>query len=170
MDEVKIYDRALSVEELNQHYAQTCGTSVKMDIKPGSCPNPLNPKSKGKLPVAILGSAEFDVHDIDFTSLLLEGVAPIRSAIEDVATPAGGDECGCTEEGPDGYDDLILKFDTEQIVAAVAPMNGGDEKVLRLTGTLRDGTPIEAGDCVVIVGGGRDVDGKTQAELVEKPK
>jgi hypothetical protein len=32
--------------------------SVYVDIKPGSCPNPLNTKSKGVLPVAILGTAQ----------------------------------------------------------------------------------------------------------------
>jgi len=34
---------------------------VPVDIKPTSCPNPLNVKSRGVLPVAILGTADFDV-------------------------------------------------------------------------------------------------------------
>ncbi|MCK5606888.1 hypothetical protein KAR91_33610, partial [Candidatus Pacearchaeota archaeon] len=128
-----------------------------LDIKPGSCPNPINPKSKGKLPVAILGTAEFDVLDIDVSSLLLEGVAPIRSSIEDVSAPVDtGDECDCTEEGPDSYDDLTLKFSTQEIVAAIGPVSPGDEKVFTITGTLLDGTPFEASDCVVVVGGKKD--------------
>jgi len=65
---------------------------VAIDIKPGSCPNPLNLKSKGKLPVAVLGSEDFDVNDIDPASIRLkygdaEGVAAIRSNLEDVASP-----------------------------------------------------------------------------------
>jgi hypothetical protein len=60
---------------------------VAVDIKPGSCPNPLNVKSKGVLPVAILGTEDFDVNQIDIASIRLEGVAPIRSSYEDVATP-----------------------------------------------------------------------------------
>ena len=126
---------------------------IPFDIKPGSCPNPINPKSKGVLPVAILGTAEFDVLDIDVSSLLLEGVPPIRSSIEDVTAPFVGDECDCAEEGPDGYDDLTLKFRTQEIVAAIWPIASGDERVLTISGTLLDGTPFEASDCVVVVGG-----------------
>jgi hypothetical protein len=37
--------------------------------------------------VAILGTEDFDVNQIDIASIRLEGVAPIRSSYEDVATP-----------------------------------------------------------------------------------
>ncbi|MHC4648611.1 MAG: hypothetical protein ACYTBJ_24405, partial [Planctomycetota bacterium] len=37
---------------------------VAVDIKPGSCPNPLNLASRGVLPVAVLGSEDFDVSSI----------------------------------------------------------------------------------------------------------
>ena len=37
------------------------GDGVPIDIKPQSCPNPLNVNSKGVLPVAILGTDTFDV-------------------------------------------------------------------------------------------------------------
>ena len=43
-------------------------TTVALDIMPQSCPNPLNAKSKGVLPVAILGTRgtpDFDVSTID---------------------------------------------------------------------------------------------------------
>jgi len=73
---------------------------VAVDIKPGSCPNPLNPKSGGVLPVAVLGSEDFDVTTIDPCTIALNyegksGPAPIRSAYEDVATPFEGDLCDC---------------------------------------------------------------------------
>lgn len=42
---------------------------VPIDIKPQSCPNPINVKSRGVLPVAILGTAEFDVTTIDPASI-----------------------------------------------------------------------------------------------------
>lgn len=38
---------------------------VDIDIKPGSDPNGVNPKSKGVIPVAILTSADFDATDVD---------------------------------------------------------------------------------------------------------
>jgi hypothetical protein len=51
---------------------------VQCRIRSGSCPNPVNPRSRGVLPVAILGTADFDVLDVDIASLLLEGAAPVR--------------------------------------------------------------------------------------------
>ncbi len=38
---------------------------VALDIHPTSCPNPLNPKSRGLMPVAVLGTADFDVTLLD---------------------------------------------------------------------------------------------------------
>lgn len=137
-------------------------TGPVMDVKPRSCPNPLNvkpfenlppngkPMKGGVLPVAILGSNEFDVQDIDVSSLLLEGVPPLRNALEDVATPADGEDCDCTTVGPDGYMDLTLKFAKSEIVAAIGPVENGDLVEVTLSGALLDGTTFEAHDCVLI--------------------
>lgn len=133
-----------------------------LDIKPRSCPNPLNikifgdqnakPKKGGVLPVAILGDENFDVHDLDPSTLLLEGVPPIRHAFEDVTTPVvNGEECDCTTDGPDGYTDLVLKFKKLEIAEAIGPVSDGDVIVLTMTGNLLDGTPFEASDCVRIL-------------------
>jgi len=130
---------------------------VEVDIKPGSCPNPLNLKSRGILSAAVLGGGDFDVNDIDTASIRLAGVAPVRSSMEDVAAPViDGNECDCVEEGGDGFVDLALKFKNEDIVAALAlgadDLAVGVELILGLTGTLKDGTAFEGGDCIVIVG------------------
>jgi sugar lactone lactonase YvrE len=131
--------------------------AVAVDIKPGSCPNPLNLGRRGRLPAAILGSEDFDVNAIDITSIRLAGVAPIRSSLEDVATlVSDGNECDCTTAGPDGYADLTLKFETEEVIGViaetVADMNSGETLVLPLVGVLMDETAIEGADCVVIRG------------------
>ena len=128
---------------------------VIVDIKPGSCRNPMNVKSKGKLPVAILGSEEFDVSMIDITSIRLASVAPIRSDYEDIATPVSDDAdiCECTPKGPDGHLDLTLKFNIQDIVAELGEVNDGDELELTLTGTLVEalgGTLIEGKDYIII--------------------
>jgi hypothetical protein len=123
---------------------------VAFDIKPQSCPNPLNVKDKGNIPVAILGTSDFDVLNIDPTSVLFEGVAPLRWAIEDVTTPIGGEPCDCTTDGPDGFDDLTIKFKAQELIAALGLVNNGDEMELTITGSLLDGTPIEGSDCVII--------------------
>ncbi|MGD2176616.1 MAG: hypothetical protein PVG71_02225 [Anaerolineae bacterium] len=115
-----------------------------VDIKPGSCPNPLNVGKGGVLPVAILGTEEFDVSQIDPASVRLEGVAPLRWAWEDVATPFepidGKWDCfsHCNEEGPDGYGDLTLKFDAQEVVEALGEVEDGDCLVLHLSGNLME--------------------------------
>jgi len=48
--------------------------TVALDIKPTSCPNPLNTKSNGVLPVAILGTEDFDVYDVDPVTVTLAGM------------------------------------------------------------------------------------------------
>jgi len=130
---------------------------VAVDIKPQSCPNPINTKSKGVIPVAILGTDDIDVNDIDITSLQLVGVSPLRSNIEDVATPVTDrqDVCDCTTDGSDGFDDLTLKFDTQDVVAELGAVNDGDEIPLTLTGNFNDGTAIEGVDCIIIRKKGR---------------
>lgn len=130
-----------------------CEIDVDLDIKPTSCPNPLNTKSKGVLPVAVLGSASLNVNDINVSTVQLQGVSLVRSAIEDVAAPVSNrqDDCDCTTDGPDGFADLSLKFDTQAIVAALGTVNDGDQVKLTLTGNLNDGTPIKGEDCVVII-------------------
>lgn len=126
---------------------------VYVDIKPVDCPNPLNVKSKSVLPVAILGTEDFDVNTIDIASVRLDGVAPVRSSYEDVGAPlADANECECTTEGPDGYLDLTLKFKTQEIVEAIGEVNHGEVLPMVLTGVLSDETPIEGADCIVIRG------------------
>ena len=134
---------------------------VPVDVKPTSCRNPLNVGSKGVLPVAILGTEELDVTDIDPASVTLEGVSPIRWSVEDVATPFDGeivDEFSCTTEGSDGFDDLTLKFDQQAVVAALGDVSDGDVLVLALAGNLTEdagGTPIVGEDVVVILKKGK---------------
>ena len=131
---------------------------VDIDIKPTSCPNPLNIKSKGVLPVAVLGADDFDVKDIDPAVITLEGVSPLRWSLEDVATPFDGDKDSCddcTEDGADGFTDLTLKFDRQEIVAALGDVEDGDCMVLTLEGQLMDGTPIIGRDVVVILKKGK---------------
>jgi hypothetical protein len=138
---------------------------VPLDIKPGSCPNPLNVGSKGVIPVAVLGTNDFGVSDIDLASVRLIGVAPLRSAMEDVATPfepfVGKEDSGdCNDYGPDGFEDLTLKFDTQQIVEALGDVQDGEEVVLTLTGLLKDGTEIKGEDILIILKKGKEKKGK----------
>ena len=115
---------------------------VPVDIHPTSCPNPINCKSKGVVPAAVLGTASFDVTRIDPASIRILGVAPLRWALEDVATPyvpfTGKSSCtDCTTAGPDGFLDLTLKFDTQALLQAIGTFVGKSCRVLTLTGKLK---------------------------------
>jgi hypothetical protein len=144
-----------------------------LDIKPCSCPNPFNVKlfdflddgkenKGGVLPVAILGTDDFDVSDVDVSTVLLEGVAPLLKGIgyEDVSRPVeNGSECECTSEGPDGFADLTLKFSSLEIAEALlagGAAAAGEVRQLTLSGELFDGTEFEASDCVTFVGKGQE--------------
>jgi hypothetical protein len=122
-----------------------------------SCPNPLNVKSKGVLPVAILGTADFDVTQVDVTTVELAGMPaiPDQYGFEDVATPFNGvanDDClDCTELGGDGMLDLVLYFYRQDIVDAIGSVEDGDCLYPTFTGALFDGTPIEGSDPLSII-------------------
>ncbi|MEW5979973.1 MAG: hypothetical protein AB1898_29605 [Acidobacteriota bacterium] len=132
---------------------------VPVDVKPTSCPNPLNTSDQGTLPVALLSTSVFDVTRVDVTTIKLEGVSPIRSALEDVGTPflpfSGKKTISdCTTQGPDGFLDLTLKFDAQAVVATLGTVADGDVVVLKLTGKLLPafgGADIEGEDVMIIL-------------------
>jgi hypothetical protein len=132
-----------------------------VDVKPGSCPNPINPRARGVLPVAILGTADFAVTGIDASSIRLEGVAPERVELEDVAAPfhrlmGKASPMECTVAGPDGVEDLSVKFDQAAVLrsaeARFGSLPAGHVVTLRLTAELVDGGSLRGEDVVVIVG------------------
>jgi hypothetical protein len=139
-----------------------CLIPVDVDIKPGSCPNPLNKKSKGVLPVAVLGTEDFDVTTIDPETIELTRVAPIRWSYEDVATPFEGELCDCHDLNGDGYMDLTLKFDTQELVETLRLSEEAGKTIpLTITGNLIEeegGTPIEGEDCIWVLKLGKSND------------
>lgn len=151
IDELRVYGVAHSAEFANSIYnapeyqSNQSELVATIDIKPGSCTNPLNIKSKGVLSVTILGTENLDVTEIDQASIRLENVAPIRSNIEDVT----GEDCSVP--GSDGYLDMTLKFKTEDIVTALTQVVDGDNLSVELTGNLYDGTIIQGEDSVLIL-------------------
>jgi hypothetical protein len=149
IDEVAIYNRALTPEEIQQHYQNSLSGSgyceevplaVTIDIKPGSDPNCFNNDGNGVIPVAILGSADLDVTKIDASTVQLEGMAVkvvgkssrLLAHIEDV--------------NKDGFDDLVVKI--EDIDGIFSP----GETTATLTGNLSDGPAFEGADSICIVG------------------
>jgi hypothetical protein len=109
---------------------------VTLDIKPGSFQNSINPKSKGKIPVAILTTDSFDATTVDPTTVLFgragTKAAPVHSALEDV-------------DG-DGDTDMILHFKTQE-----TGIQCGDTSA-SLTGETLGGQAIEGFDSIRTVG------------------
>ena len=95
----------------------------------------LNVKSHGVLSITLCGSGDFDVKSVVADSVKLMGIAPVRRAFADVQGIDGG---------PDGFADLMLKFKTKDIVAALGEVEDGEVVDLALTASLMDERPLEA--------------------------
>lgn len=132
------------------------GTDV--DVHPTSCPNPFELDRRGMVPAAILGSETLDVTTIDTSTVELVGpggsASAIRWSIEDVAGPDEfpqpelRDECGT--DGPDGFDDLTLKFSAAEVQDVLGPVEPGDTVVVTITGETFEGATVSGVDIVWI--------------------
>jgi hypothetical protein len=134
VDEVRIWNRALTLEEV----VDSCRLrlEVAIDIKPGSDPNCFNSDGHGVIPVAILGSADFDASTIDPFSVALDGAA--------VRVKGKSGNAGSLEDvNGDGFLDLVVQIIDDSVYAF------GDTSAT-LTGELIDGTPIQGTDTICI--------------------
>jgi len=108
---------------------------VNVDIKPGSFPNSINPRNKGVIPVAILGSARFDVTRVNPLSVRFRPGAATevhnRGHLEDV--------------NRDGLLDLVLHFSTEAAGLTCGMTSAS------LIGSTTDGITLVGSDSVQIV-------------------
>jgi hypothetical protein len=134
-------DNAVSVFLNGEYYVgdmllSPVALDVVIDIRPFSEKNSFNVKSCGKLPVAILGSAELDVRLIDLASLKLATVAPVCHFAFDI-------------QG-DGAMDLVLLFQDKAVAALVPDAVDGEVVGLELTGALADGTLITGTDSITL--------------------
>jgi len=109
---------------------------VEIDIKPGSDPNSINVKSKGLLPVVIFGSPEFDVTQIDTTTVDFD--------ILDVNGSTIATKCIIEDVDGDGIDDMVCFFKIKDIQhKCTAEFVVGQIQV-----QLLDGTPFRGLDDV----------------------
>ena len=131
-----------------------------LDIQPRRCPNGIRRGTNATVWVALLGTDDVAVADVDLSSLELrrvdgigEAIAPTHKRYKDLASPFDGELCDCHKVGKDGTVDLRMKFKTRDLVEALAleDFTKGSTVELVLTGTLADGTPLSASDCILIV-------------------
>lgn len=159
------------------------------DVKPGSCPNPINLNSQGVVSIAVAGSAGVDVTEINLSTVYVhfykqdgnESFVPIlRSSFEDVintSTTPGvfpGD-CGNPISGPDGYMDLVVKVNVADLVEAglyKPTSNNGTLQMNLVYDFIGGGSGESQWDTIKIIdnpSNGKAV-GPTNAKVVEKIK
>jgi hypothetical protein len=132
-------------------YAENLVKKVHFDVLPGSCENPFNTKAQGVLPVAIAGSAGFNVNDIDLATLTVNGVPSSQYSIEKVTAPfSKTNDCDCSVPAPDNYNDLSIKFSRPAITSTLGNVSDGAQVTLTFKAKLKNGTNIEGKDCVRI--------------------
>ena len=117
---------------------------VDIDIKPGSYPNSINVKrTTGVVPVAVLGSSDFDVTAIDVTTL---GFGPAAaSPAHDMTDPSVYLD-HLQDVNADGYVDLVGHYP----VADIGLTKGDTEACIG--GATLTGIPIEGCDSVRVIG------------------
>jgi len=170
-----LYVALISAISAEDDECLTCGADVKenvstedhifIDILPGICPKVLNVSEQGLLPIAVLGSKDFDSSKMDPNTINLtrEGSAGRSGAFrwhyEDVSAPnvsEKGDPCPCYKAQADGYNDLILEFDIYRM-AKLLELQGlaGKNISLNLTGSLQGnagGSLLEGSGCINVSG------------------
>ena len=83
---------------------------IDIDIKPGGGLNSINPNSKGLIPVAILGSATFDVTTVDVTTLEFgpDGASPAHDLTDPLVYADH-----LQDVNSDGFTDLVSHYRTQ---------------------------------------------------------
>ena len=131
---------------------EICKLTVNINVHPSSDPNPLNLNSGGSTPVAIFGSEEFDVTQIDIDTLTFadSGVKTVGKADRSLCSIS---DIGSYDEGffdnlgdPDGFDDIVCHFITAEIVN----LPDGTDLSIELHGQLNDGRTFEGTDLVKV--------------------
>jgi uncharacterized membrane protein len=123
------------VTSLTEFLLATRFEMVSIDVKPGGELNLIAPKSRGVVPVAVLGSDAFDVAQVDVTTLRFEDATP--------AHRVGGHS---EDVNGDGFTDLVSHYPTPDTGIAV-----GDKEAC-VTGELRNGLPMAGCDSILVVG------------------
>ncbi|MGD2153794.1 MAG: hypothetical protein PVG79_11050, partial [Gemmatimonadales bacterium] len=121
---------------------------VEIDVKPGGEDNPINLKSKGLIPVAILTTAGLDAGTINPATVTL---GDEEGSDTPVAERRNGTLAAALEDiDVDGDFDLILHFETQALV------DNGDltcaTTELVLSGETTAGSLVRGGDAVQPVG------------------
>lgn len=122
---------------------------VAINVKPETEQNPINLRSKGVLPVAILTSPSFNAQNVNVATVRIGDPALTNPALSIPGTPATPSRSAIEDVDGDGDADLILFFETAELVGGGA-LSPTSTKV-RLTGKTFADDPLFGFDSVNIV-------------------
>jgi hypothetical protein len=111
---------------------------ISIDVKPGSDPNCFNINGHGVIPVAILGSDEFDVTEIDTDTLSFAG-------LETRMRGNKGPLCSYEYSDGDEFLDLVCHFEDD-----ASNWEADDQAEADLTGKLVDGAEFRGTDSICV--------------------
>ncbi len=135
IDEVRIWDGALTGSNIEYNYSLR---NIGIDIKPGSDPNSINLGSNGVVPVAILGSEDFEAATVNPSTVTLAGA--------DVKLKGKSGNAGSLEDvNDDGYLDLVVQVYTTSLV-----LTSGDAEAV-LNAYTYAGPALTGSDSIRIV-------------------
>ena len=111
---------------------------MNIDIKPGKDTSyaPINPKARGKIPVALLGAKDFHVSDVNVDSLTFG-----HTGNENSLSKCHGRE----DINDDGFPDMVCHFENQR-----AEFSQTDEEAI-LKGRLDDGSAFEGRGLLKVV-------------------
>lgn len=112
---------------------------INIDIKPGSFPNSINLSSSGVVPVAILGTATFDVTTVDPDTIALAGAGVM------MVGKSSKYLCSLDDINVDTYIDLICNVYTANFIIELG------ESAVILDAKTFDGQSLRGEDIVRIV-------------------
>jgi len=110
---------------------------IGVELKPGEEFPCINALSKGRTPVALLGSAEFDVLSVDPSTIMAGDVSPVHF---------GGPE----DVNADGFLDLVVHFRTQDLNDSGLLIDGED---LTISGETMEGASFAGSDLVRLTTG-----------------
>jgi hypothetical protein len=114
-------------------------TPIYVDIKPSEYPNLINPRSKGRVPVAVLTTDYFDAGNVKPDTVIFLNATPVMHIMEDVDN--------------DGDDDMLFFFKIQDLDFDLLEYIEGQEfPFATLNGETYDGISIKGKDTVRLIG------------------
>ncbi len=115
----------LRVMDFGPEYRRTL--PIEIEIRPGSDVDTINPASRGVIPVAVLGSADFDVSEVNVSKLAFG---------PDFAPQSGAGRSLRRDVNSDGFVDLMARFRIGE-----SGIEAGDTDAC-ISGEMIDGVPF----------------------------